>query len=156
MAKAIHYEVPAPAMPDEAREELDKLLRNLHERGVLRLLNDLLGAFPEVSGILMRGINNEDSRNAIQNLSLLAMGLGRIPPERFATVTRALTEALDAMEENAGDRAPGGPGVTGTYRLLHDDDLWRGLGPLLEGIRRFGARLGEPEEKPAARRHDLE
>lgn len=154
MAKAMHYEVPKPPKPDAAREELDQLLQTLHEAGVLRLANDVLKASPEVSKIVLEGLNKEESRNAVQNLSLLAMGLGRIPPERFAVITSAVIDGLEGMEQAAArSERQSAPGLTGAFKLLHDQALWRGLYPLITAIKGFSRRLGERPEKPAAKRH---
>ena len=155
MAKAIHYEVPKPPKQDEARRELDKLLENLHEAGVLRFANDFLQASPQVLEILLKGMNQEETRNAVQNVSLLAMALGRIPPERFATLTRGFTEGVDKMEEAAGtQKDEQAPGLFGTLRLLKDQDLWAGLRPIIAGVKGFSEHLHEAPDKPAAKRHD--
>lgn len=138
MAEAIHYEVPPPHEASTARQELDRLVENLHEQGILRFLNDFLSASPEVSQILMKGLNTEESRNTVQNLLLIAIALGRIPPERFAVLTKAATEGPNKMEKAAGDgKAQDAPGLTGFYRLLYDRDLWQGLGPIIAGVRVF-------------------
>lgn len=153
MAKRILYEVPKPPEPDTAREELDQLLENLSKAGVLRFANDLLQASPEVSQILLRGLNTEESRNAVQNLSLLLIALGRLPPERMGTITRAFTEGMNSMEKAAGaEEGEKAPGFFGFYRLLHDEELWAGLKPMLAGIKGFSDRIHEPPEKPAAKR----
>lgn len=154
MAKAMHYDVPPLAKPEAAREELDQLLENLHDTGILRFLNDFLNASPQVSEILLRGLNTEESRNAVQNLSLLLMSLGRVPPERFSAVTRALTDGLDDMEQAADDQKQEAPGVVGFYKLLHDEQLWQGLSPVIAGVKGFSRRLHEAPEKPAAKRND--
>ncbi|MBB3060704.1 DUF1641 domain-containing protein [Microbulbifer rhizosphaerae] len=155
MAEAIHYEVPPPREGNTARQELDCLVENLHDQGILRFLNDFLSTSPEVSQILMKGLNTEESRNAVQNLLLIAIALGRIPPERFAVLTRAFTEGLNKMEEAAGDgKAQDAPGLMGFYRLLHDRDLWQGLRPIIAGVKGFSGPLREPPEKPVIKRHD--
>ena len=154
MAKAIPYEVPQPEKSVTAHDELAQLLEALHDTGVLRLANDALRAAPDVSKILLGGLNMEESRNAVQNLSLLAMALGRIPPERFASLTRAFTESLATLEKNADGAQHSPPGAIGAYKLLHDKALWQGLGPLIAAIKGFPGHLQEPPEKPAARRHD--
>ncbi len=156
MAKAINYNVPPPPRADAAREELDQLLLSLHDEGVLRFLNDFLRASPQVLEIVLRGLNHEASRNAVQNLSSLLIALGRIEPERFATVTRAFSAALASMER-AADQPPRetrAPGLSGAYKALHDDDVWRRLTPLLQGVMSFANTLGEAPEKAAAKRND--
>lgn len=153
MSRAIDYEVPQRPGNDEARRELDQLVENLHRAGVLRLGNDLLAASPQVLEILMRGLNQEQTGNALQNLTLIAMALGRIPPERFALLSDALGRALDAMErgESGEQRAPG---ILGALKLLRDDSLWLGLSPLLAALRGAGEPLSDAPRKPAARRYD--
>lgn len=117
MAKAIKFETPANPRPDPARKELDDLLQNLHETGVLRLSNDILRSLPELAVILLRGMNSEKSTNAMQNLSLLLSGLGSIPPERFQVVMRAATEALESMEQQAKPEGEASqPGFRAAYR----------------------------------------
>ena len=40
------------------------------------------------------------------------------------------------------------PGVSGVYKMLHDDELWHAIQPLLAGIRAFSERLDTPVDKP--------
>lgn len=153
MAERLNYTVPEPPKADTAREEFEQLIENLSDAGVLRFANDVLKASPKVSEILLRGANTEESRNAVQNLSLLLMALGRLPPERMAVITRAFTDGLDSMEQAATKEAhERAPGLLGTYRLLQDEELWAGLRPMLAGVRGFSRRLHEPPDKPAAKR----
>lgn len=153
MAERLNYTVPEPPRPDTAREEFEQLIENLSDAGVLRFANDVLKASPEVSEILLRGLNTEDSRNVVQNLSLLLMALGRLSPERMAAITRAVTDGLDSMEQTATkDANESAPGIFGFYRLLQDEELWAGLRPMLAGVRGFSTRIHEPPEKPAAKR----
>ncbi|WP_304639461.1 DUF1641 domain-containing protein [Pseudomonas sp.] len=157
MAKAIKFETPANPRPDPARKELDDLLQNLHETGVLRLSNDILRSLPELAVILLRGMNSEKSTNAMQNLSLLLNGLGSIPPERFQVVMRAATEALESMEQQAKPEGEASqPGFRAAYRLLRDEELWQGMGPIIAGIKGFSRRIHEAPAQPAAKRHDGE
>lgn len=154
MAKAIHYEVAPPPKEDAAREELDQLLHKLHETGILRLLNDFLSASPEVTKMLLNGLNREESRNALQNVLLLVMGIGRISPERFSLLTGALGQGVEDLQQSAGQRESNkAPGVTGVYKLLHDDALWQSLYPLLTALKSMTKDLDQPLEKPAAKRH---
>ncbi len=153
MARAINYQVPPPPPRNEAREELDQLIENLHEQGVLRLLNDVVCSYPKLLEIVFKGLNQEQSQNALQNISLLAMALGQVPPERFVLLTRGVTAAVQEMEDSAhqkGRHEP--PGVTGAYKMLHDQQLWDGLKPAIDGLRAFADCLHEPLEKPTAKR----
>ena len=154
MAKAISYETPPNPKPDEARQELDRLVENLHQSGVLRLTNDVLRSLPEVSAIMLKGLNNEKSTNAIQNLSLLLMGIGSIPPERFANLMRGVTEAMECMEREAEPEKDTAPGLKAAYKLLKDEELLQGMGPIIAGIKGFSRRIHEPAVQPAAKEYD--
>ncbi len=156
MAKAINYETPPNPRPDPAKKELDDLLQNLHESGVLRLSNDILRSLPELAVILLRGMNGEKTTNAIQNLSLLLNGIGSIPPERFQVVMHAVTEALESMEKQAQPGDEQHPGLRAAYRVLKDEELWQGMGPIIAGIKGFSRRIHEPAVQPAAKRYDGE
>lgn len=153
MAKAIEYDRPALEEPDKAQIELNRLLDNLHRQGILRFLNDFLQASPQAAEAVLQGLNIEESSNAVQNLTLLAIAIGRIPPERFGVLTRAFTEGVIRMEEAAnGEDQEAAPGMAGLYKLLHDNELWQGLQPVLAGVRGFGGPLHEAANKPAAKR----
>lgn len=153
MARAIDYKVPPPPPRDEAREELDQLICNLHEQGVLRLLNDMVCSYPKMLEILFHGLNKEESQHAVQNVALLAMALGRVPPERFVLFTRGITAAVEEMENDAHqEEEHRAPGLTGAFRMLHDKKLWEGLKPALAGLRAFSDSLHEPPKKPTAKR----
>lgn len=153
MARAIHYKVPPPPPRNEARDELDQLIRNLHEQGVLRLLNNVVASYPELMEILFQGLNREESQNAVQNVALLATALGQVPPERFVLFTRGITAAIEEMESSARqERHRGAPGMRGAFRMLYDRQLWEGLAPAMSGIQAFSDALHEPPEKPTAKR----
>lgn len=150
MAEPLHYTPSRRPPPDPAREELDHFLQLLHERGVLRFANDALETAPEWLEMVAQGLNRSESLNALQNLSLVLLALGRMSPDRLDVILRAAASGMEAAEADQRRQPP--PGVTGLFRLLHDRDLWEGLGPLLEGLTRLGQALGEEPESPAARR----
>ena len=155
MAKAIHYDVPETPKAPSANDELQALLETLHQQGLLRILNEVLQASPDISKVLLNGLNRRESRNAVQNISLIAMTLGRIPPERFVLFTDSLLSAAKALRESVNNREDSkAPGVLGTYKLLHDDDLWRAIQPLVAAVDALLRPLEQEEQDPAARRED--
>lgn len=158
MAQRLTYEVSRPRAAAGDREaeleqlasrleELNTLLDALYERGVIRLLTDLVQATPEISEILLRGLNTEGGQAGLQNLVFLARQLGRIEPERMARMIEAVNTGFDRMGEPAPAEASQPPGVTGLIRLLRDEQLWRSLGPVLEGVKAFIQALGEDGKK---------
>ncbi|HCL76839.1 DUF1641 domain-containing protein [Stutzerimonas nitrititolerans] len=149
MAQRIDYDVKPTPIGPTARDELDRLLETLHERGALRLANDLVGANDRVFKVLIDGLSKEGSLNAIQNLSILGMALSRIPPSEFYKVVFALKGACHAVGQyKPSDKHDEAPGVTGAYKMLHDDDLWGALMPIIEGLKTFASQLDTEVDKP--------
>lgn len=156
MAKSIPYE-PQPARTEPtAREELDRLLETCHRHGLLRLANDLVAANTDVARVIVDGLRKPGTLNAIQNLSVLLMALSCIPPAEFYRVVFAVTDgaarlATYSRDGHAGDPSAGSeqpPGITGVYRLLRDEQLWRALTPIIEGLKGFAEGLEKPLSNP--------
>ncbi|UAW97110.1 DUF1641 domain-containing protein [Halopseudomonas nanhaiensis] len=152
MAEPIDYDVkPTPIGPD-AHEELERLLQSLHEGGVLRFANDLVSSKSEVTKVLVDGLNQEGSLNAVQNLSILLMALSRIEPGEFYKVVFGLKDAMTELSRHAPqNKREDAPGITGAYKMLHDDKLWASLTPLIGALKVFAERLGEDTEKPVTK-----
>ncbi|KTT65674.1 hypothetical protein NS383_09300 [Pseudomonas oryzihabitans] len=149
MAERITHEVTPPKLGPDAQEELERLLQTLHEHGMLRFANDLVAANTQVAKVLVDGLNKPGSLNVVQNLSVLAMALSTIPPGQFYSLAFSLRDALKAVTETRRESAAQeAPGVTGAFRLLQDEDLWRALTPLLEGLKAFAAGLDQPVDRP--------
>lgn len=148
MAEPLTYQPPPPKIGPSAREELDALLETLHQFGLLRLANDIAAGRQEMLGILMQGLNREGSRYATQNLAALLMVLAQIPPPRFYKIATTLKDALlAAAEEPPAEQEA--PGVRGFYKALKDEETWRALAPLLQGLMALGEGLRKPApEKP--------
>ncbi|WP_336367494.1 DUF1641 domain-containing protein [Marinobacter sp. C2H3] len=152
MAKSIPYHVPERAPEDGARDELDRLTRNLHDQGVLRLVNNLLESSPDVAERLLNGLNRPESLNGLQNLCLLATALGRVPPERLDRLIEALAAGAAESEAGLSAEPEPAPGLFGSLRLLQDRGLWAGVSPMLSGVRAFARAMRAPLQKPAERR----
>ncbi len=149
MAQRIDFDVKPTPIGPSAREELDTLLETLHQRGVLRFANDLAGSHDQLLKVLVNGMNKEGSLNALQNLSILGMALSRIEPAQFCKVVFAFQDAFHAVSHYKPDgKHDEAPGVTGAYKMLHDDELWAALMPIIEGLKTFAGGLDRESEKP--------
>lgn len=148
MAKAIEYQPEPAKIGPDANEELQRLLETLHQHGVLRLANDLVAANNEVAEVLVKGLQREGTLNAIQNISVILLALSSIPPERVYKLAFGLRDMAVALSERGETEAQKAPGVHGAWKMLQDDDLWRSLSPLLNGIKAFSKRMEEPVDKP--------
>lgn len=149
MAQRLNYDVkPTPTEPT-AREELDTLLETLHQSGILRFANDLAGSQQQLLKVLVDGMSKEGSLNAMQNLSILGMALSRIEPAQFYKTVFAFQSAFAAVGRyQPDDKHDEAPGVTGAYKMLHDDELWAALMPIIEGLKTFASGLDKEAEKP--------
>ncbi|ABU78175.1 DUF1641 domain-containing protein [Cronobacter sakazakii] len=151
MAKAIDYQPEPPRIGPTADEELQRLLQTLHEHGVLRLTNDLVASNNEWIKVIIDGLSRKGSLNVIQNISVLLMALSTIPPERMyklAFGVRDFAAELSREEARPESEQADAPGARGAWKMLHDDELWRSLTPLLNGLKAFSRRMEEEVDKP--------
>ncbi|HET7611158.1 MAG TPA: DUF1641 domain-containing protein [Rhodanobacteraceae bacterium] len=149
MAEPIQYTPKPPKIGPDAHDELERLLQTMHEHGVLRFANDLVAANTQWTQIIVEGLSKEGSRRTVQNLSVLLMVLSRIEPGDFYKMVFALRDSLEYLARcEPGNDQPQAPGLKGTYRMLKDDALWRGLTPLLGALKTFGKGLEREVEKP--------
>ena len=149
MAQRLNYDVKPPPTEPTAREELDTLLKTLHQGGILRFANDLAGSQQQLLKVLVDGMSKEGSLNAMQNLSILGMALSRIEPAQFYKTVFAFQSAFTAVGRyQPDDKHDEAPGVTGAYKMLHDDELWAALMPIIEGLKTFASGLDKEAEKP--------
>ena len=152
MAERMQYQVPPAGVETSAQESLDTLLENLHKHGFLRLANDAVCANVDIAKILVEGLNRPGSQAAVQNISLLFMALSRIPPERFNQLLMGITDAVNAFSNDAStEKKRAAPGIRGIIRLLHDEECWQSLSPLISGLDAFSAAMRKAPEKPISR-----
>ncbi|GAL59488.1 hypothetical protein EV102420_18_00660 [Pseudescherichia vulneris NBRC 102420] len=151
MAKAIDYQVEPPVIGPTAEEELQRLLQTLHEHGVLRLANDMVASNNDWLKVIVDGLSRKGSLNVIQNISVLLMALSTIPPERMYKLAFGLRDfmaELSREEEQPQSENGSAPGARGAWKMLHDDELWHSLMPLLNGMKAFSRRMEEKVDKP--------
>ena len=151
MAKSIEYQVEPPKIGPTAEEELQRLLQTLHEHGVLRLANDLVASNNDWLKVIVDGLSRKGSLNVIQNISVLLLALSTIPPERtykLAFGLRDLINEVSREREQPQDAKHTAPGARGAWKMLHDDELWQALAPLLNGMKAFSRRMEEEVDKP--------
>lgn len=152
MAERMSYEVPPTRTEPTAAEAMQKLIESLHQHGFLRLATDVVNANTQIAKVLVDGLNQPGSLNAMQNLTLLFKALATIPPEDFNPLLLAVTAAAKGMRENAHAPADkGAPGIRGIIKMLNDEELWQGVKPVMAGMRAFGREINKPAEKPISR-----
>lgn len=124
-----------PRAPDTGpTDEVDDLVRALHESGLLRLMAGGARAYPQLLTTLMTSIDADTLRSTIA----LAGALRDLDPQQSeqvaAGIRRARTEAAAAA---SGE--PEGP--VALLRRLADPDTRRGLSAALAALRAVGASL---------------
>nr|WVJ85646.1 DUF1641 domain-containing protein [Xanthomonas campestris pv. campestris] len=147
MAEPLDYDVKPPPIGPTAREELDRLLETLHQRGILRLANDLVGAQDKLAKVLVDGISQPGPLNVMQNVSILAMAVSRIPPSQFYKVVFAGKDALDQIARSRAQTAAQGEALRPArcgHRPLQDEAVWNAIAPVLDGLKAFAAGLDKP------------
>lgn len=153
MAQPIQFTPRPPRTEPTAEEEWQKLLQTCHEHGLLRLANDLVASNVEVTRLLLEKARKPEMLNLLQNLSLLAIAVSSIPPEQLYKLVFAARDAAAALltDGQPGEAKPSSPpGLVGAWRILHDEPLWRGMTPLLQALKAFGAGLQRPAQAPVS------
>ncbi|MES1950866.1 hypothetical protein S4A8_08405 [Salinisphaera sp. S4-8] len=164
MAEQIHYR---PAEAKQYRQdtlaeferlegrlaEINGLLDELYDSGLIRWLKDFAGAFPQISHIAVESMNTPQGHAGMRNLLVVAQQLGKIDPDQlertFASINAGMTEAAKPARD---DTPYNPPGVTGVFKLLHDKELWATLSPLIAGAKAYGqARRQAGDEQPEKR-----
>lgn len=150
MAQPIQYTPPPRRIGPTAEEELQRLLETCHAHGLLRFANDLVGSQTEVAQVIVDGLANESVLTAIKNLSVLLMALSRIPPDQFYRVAFALRDGITRLDDSAPAQGETThpPGITGAVHMLHDEQLWRALTPIVSALKAFAAGLERPVQNP--------
>lgn len=157
MAEQLHYRPEqARRLSPETRDELEKLegrisevnelLDQLYESGLMRWLKDFVGAMPEVSMIALEGLNTGQGRAGMRNLLVLAQQLGKLDPDQLEQMFNALQAGIDrAGETTSGQHESpyNPPGITGVFKLLRDEELWRTLAPVIEGAKAYSVASHE-------------
>ncbi len=151
MAERMNYEVPPTKTAPDAQDALQELLHSLNHHGFLRLANDVVSANTQIAKVLVDGLNKPGSQNAMQNLASLMMALGDMPPGQFHKTVFAVKSAINAvnLHAEAQQHHEVAPGVSGTWKLLHDEDLWHAVMPLVAGLKAFASAMEQPTpDKP--------
>ena len=151
MAKPIPY-TPRPRTPQEkyadahlesaeALTEGLKLLRDLHEAGVLDVLHKLIQGGEGLTATLLSTLNEPGAVTAIRNLSELGRTLSELEPAETAQLGRAVSAGV---RQGAQQVAQGkGIGLTDLLKLLNDKDVQLALGAIFGGLQGAGRALRE-------------
>jgi uncharacterized protein YjgD (DUF1641 family) len=142
MATELGYTPPTPEW-SAAREDVDDLVRALHESGLLRALAGGARAYP---GLLRQVIAVADA-GTIRSVIELSRGLNDLDPDEAARVGQGIRRAREAAADAAAAEEP--ESIWGLLRRLRHPDTRRGLSALLAGLAALGAALQSGQNGPA-------
>ncbi len=148
MAKPIAFTPPPPDAPPaitDPRDELDRLLVALHERGVLRFLNGLLAAGPEASTIAVNGLNSATGQRVVRNMVVLGEMATKLDPDDLETLLNGVARGIAAASARVGTEPPG---TISLAKALRDPDVRRGVNFLLGFLKALGQQQAEDHAPP--------
>ena len=151
MAKPIPY-TPKPKTPQEkyadaqfesaeALTEALKLLRDLHEAGVLDVLHKLTRGGEGLTAALLSVLNEDSSVKLIRNVSELGRTLSVLEPMETAQLGRAVAAGVRAGAQQVA--VGKGLGLSDLLKLLGDRDVQLALGAVFGGLKGAGRALRE-------------
>lgn len=133
MATSLGYTPPTPA-DTAATDEVDDLVRALHESGLLRAMAGGARAYPQ----LLRHVLAAVDANTLRSLIALTGAVGELDPAQAERVAEGVRRARSASAEAAaGD--PEGPLTL--LRRLKDPDTRRGIAAVLAALAAIGSAL---------------
>lgn len=125
----------------EAFEELHQLIRLLHEKNILRLINNTLGAEPTLITLAAELLDREASRRFILNITRLIDLLSEIDASRADHLIDAFNQGVEALELNARDTGRQTAGISALLSLLRDQELWQAITGIAAFLKAFNRGL---------------
>ena len=133
MSKPLGYTPPAP--PDTgAKDEVDDLVRALHDSGLLRAMAGGARAYPELLTLLLKAVDADTVRSALA----LAGGLRDLDPEESQKVADGIRRARSDAAAAASAK-PEGPWAL--FKRIKDPDTRRGISAALAALTALGGSL---------------
>ncbi len=139
MAKPLTY-TPTPVPQDTARDDLERLLQTLHERGVLRLLNGLVGQSDGVLSVALGQLESQKGENALGTLTVLLKALTETDADAAQAFLTGTQKGLAAAHESLHHDPPSQLALLGK---LNDPGVRRGLYAVLSLLEGLGRHLHE-------------
>lgn len=120
----------------EAVLEAIDLLGNLHDRGILSLLNGLFSQGDEVLRIMVQEVNQPNNSRVLGNLLGLTGILGSIDIDRLKILTEKANNGLKEATETDAVEEPGN--VFELLKVLKDPEVNRSIGMLVQFLKGMG------------------
>lgn len=126
----------APQEHAEALLAAWDLLETSHDKGILDMVQGLMGARDMIAGKLAEAANSADGVNVMRNLIALGRILAAIDPDMLYRVSRALDRHAPKMQQSP-------PSLLSLFRQFRAEDTRRGLAYGLELMAVLGAATRE-------------
>jgi uncharacterized protein YjgD (DUF1641 family) len=127
----------------EAILESLKVMRNMHDRGILSLLSGLFGQGDKVLDILVRAADKPETSNTLKNMLLMAGTLGMINVKQLEPFLLKIDAGVARMAE-AGD-IPEKTSYFDLAKSLKDPEINRAITLLLAFLKGMGQETKELE-----------
>ena len=145
MAKAIQYKYePAPPPTDTAQDSLDTLVETLHEKGILRILNNVVAQSNGVLEVALDQLDSQGGRNAVDNTMVLIKALTLTDPDGAQAFLDGTKKGLEQAQATLQEEPPGTLALLGK---LHNREVRRGLYAVLSLLEGLGSHLHEEAVK---------
>lgn len=139
MAKPLSY-TPLPYPQDTAQDEAERLLQTLHEKGVLRLLNGLVGQSDGVVSVALGQLDTPAGRNALATVMVLLKALTETDPDAAQDLLNGTQKGLAAAQASLQREPPSALALLGK---LNDREVRRGFYAALTLLGGLGQHLHE-------------
>ncbi len=132
-------QIPLESVSPSASEELQLLVEELHQSGVLEAARSMLGAKDSIAKILVEQMLRKDVLTLINNLMAAGSVLTKLDPAQLEGLTEGLsagvTEAHQTIEANHSIS------IMGLLKTLQDPDVNRALQFAIGFLRGLGKTI---------------
>jgi uncharacterized protein YjgD (DUF1641 family) len=128
----------------EALEDALRVIRGLHERGLLELTAAILEQGDEVLRIVVEQLSQPGAVKTLQNVVALAEQLGKLDLQKVGTLVEGATRGMEEATAAISDKPLG---MFGLLRALSDPDISAGLQALLGALKGLGRALRKSVEE---------
>ena len=141
MSRPIKF-TPRAQVEDTPQEELQRLLRTLHETGTLRLLNAVVGRFSDVAEVVADGLETQPGRHMSSNFSAIVASFSVFSPDQLHRVLLGAAEGLKRAQGEAGRP----PSLFQLLRRFRHDDTRAGLNVIVSILSGIGYQARHAQE----------
>ncbi|MDP4161813.1 MAG: DUF1641 domain-containing protein [Bacillota bacterium] len=127
---------------DVILESLD-VLKHMHDRGIISLLNGLFGQGDKVLKILVKKADTKETANTLKNLLLMVGVLGTINVKKLEPILLKMNAGISRVAEKKDDQDT--IGYFDIFRSLKDPEINRSVALIFEFLKGMGQETNHLE-----------